>query len=773
METVLFLIILIVMWIFLSRNIRKMADNTEALKKEIENLRKYIQQNKTINTQAPVSSPVPSPEPQKATQAPAPVSVTSKSVNIAPPVETIRTVQPVKPDVVPKPIEVPKKKHKTINYEKLIGENLFGKIGILILIVGMGLFVKYAIDNEWINETMRTILGFLVGSSLLFIAQRLNKQYRTFSSLLAGGAFAMFYVTTAIAFHYYELFSQTTAFIILVVTTIFMAIVALLYNRRELAIIALTGGFLAPFLISTGNGSYITLFTYIFILNSGMFALSIYKKWKELPLISFAFTWICAGIYMATNEVNTYTAIPLLLFCTAFYLQFLLPVVYILKSNSPGMNRMLLISLITNNFIYMGLGIWLLNEMNYEIKTSGLLTLSIALVNLIVAAWLRKTLNENKNLLFTLLGCTVTFVSVTVPLQLEGNYITIFWASEMILLLWLFYKSSLRIFNYFSFILLALTLISWFMDIRTILAERSYNEYVYLNEHIPSSVTTTTMFLNRMFVTSLFVSAAFLCYALLIRRYKNFPVNKVLVRYIPFNTIAIFTGAFIGWYAFDFEFYTYIADTALQSYIRLLFASGSIFTVTLLLQKRFPAPNYMIGYLIAAALNIVLYLSAFFMADTPPSYIAFLWFIWGIVITHIAWISYRYYVQYKNMPQAISTYNILLNITGTLLLLTATYSFMEQTGIADQFSSGFSVCLTIIGFVQMSLGMRLHIRQFRIISLITFGIILSKLILIDLWLLPTVGKIIVFIILGIILLLLSFMYQKLKNILFKDTQNEK
>ena len=44
---------------------------------------------------------------------------------------------------------------KPVNYEKYIGENLFGKIGILILVLGMGLFVKYAIDKEWINETLR------------------------------------------------------------------------------------------------------------------------------------------------------------------------------------------------------------------------------------------------------------------------------------------------------------------------------------------------------------------------------------------------------------------------------------------------------------------------------------------------------------------------------------------------------------------------------------------------------------------------------------------
>ena len=204
-----------------------------------------------------------------------PVEDTAQKESLMSPV----TVAPV----VPKP-------KKQVNYEKFIGENLFGKIGILIFVIGVGFFVKYAIDKNWINETFRTILGFLTGAALLFVAERLQKKYRTFSSLLAGGAFAVFYLTVAIAFHYYHIFSQTVAFIILIAITVFMSVLSVIYDRRELAIIALVGGFLAPFIVSSGEGSYQVLFTYVSILNLGMFGLSIYKKWSELPIISFVFT---------------------------------------------------------------------------------------------------------------------------------------------------------------------------------------------------------------------------------------------------------------------------------------------------------------------------------------------------------------------------------------------------------------------------------------------------------------------------------------------------
>lgn len=120
--------------------------------------------------------------------------------------------EPVKAIVEPARNLQPRKVRKPVNYEKYIGENLFGKIGILILVLGMGLFVKYAIDKEWINETLRTILGFGMGGLLLFVAWRLKDSYRTFSSLLAGGAFAIFLCNGGDRLSLLRLFSQTVSF---------------------------------------------------------------------------------------------------------------------------------------------------------------------------------------------------------------------------------------------------------------------------------------------------------------------------------------------------------------------------------------------------------------------------------------------------------------------------------------------------------------------------------------------------------------------------------
>lgn len=370
---------------------------------------------------------------------PEPVSWISEEVAAIDP-QIVETEKTEKETEKPAPILIKKEKAR-INYEKFIGENLFGKIGILVLVVGVGLFVKYAIDKDWINETMRTILGFVAGAVLLFVAERLCEKYRTFSSLLAGGAFAVFYLTVAIAFHYYNLFSQTVAFIILVFVTLMMSILAILYDRRELAVISLVGGFIAPFLVSSGKGSYIVLFTYLSVLNLGMFGLSLYKKWAELPVISFVATYLIFLIYVLNSCVfynmpkidSVVIAQHLFVFATLFYFIFLLPVLTILKVEGKKPDKCLLPIIVTNNFIFLFFGVLFLNSMNLPFKATGLFTLFIAFVNLVLVIWLRKSKRDYKLLIYPMLGLVLTFVSITIPVQLDGNYITLFWASEMVL----------------------------------------------------------------------------------------------------------------------------------------------------------------------------------------------------------------------------------------------------------------------------------------------------------------------------------------------------
>ena len=648
------------------------------------------------------------------------------------------------------------RKQKKVNYEKFIGENLFGKIGILVFVIGVGFFVKYAIDKDWINETLRTVLGFLTGSALLVVAERLQKKYRTFSSLLAGGAFAVFYLTVAIAFHFYHLFPQTVAFIILIVITLFMSILSVLYDRRELAIISLVGGFLAPFIVSSGDGNYMVLFTYISILNLGMFGLSIYKKWGELPVIAFVFTYLVMGLFLLTGY-STGTAIisvHLFAFATLFYFIFLLPILSILRIEAIKKNRGLLLVIITNNFIYLLLGILFLRNMELAFKSEGLLSLFIAIINLVLVIWLRMSKKDYKFLIYAMLGLVLTFVSITIPIQLDGNYITLFWAAEMVLLLWLYVKSKIWIYERATLVLMGLTLISYLMDVSAV---------------ILSSPSSDTIFLNSSFATSLFVGLAAGAFALMMGHYRSLFSEARCLRYVPWNPVMLLTSAAILYYTFMAEFSLHLAG-ATRSGMMLVFTSAAILILSYAFKKRFPIEQCTIPYLAGLGVNVLIYAiniwgDQWAHMSLPP--VLLRWLAAAFIIVNLYYVARQYYTII-----GLKTHStVYLNVLALLLWLTMVRSFLWQAGVED-FDAGFSVSLSIAGFVQMALGMRLHQKVLRIISLSTFGIVLLKLILKDLWAMPTIGKIIVFIILGLILLVLSFLYQKLKGVLFKNDEDE-
>ena len=642
------------------------------------------------------------------------------------------------------------------NFEKYIGENLFGKIGILIFIIGIGFFVKYAIDQNWINETARTLMGYAVGAGMLVLAERLHKRYHTFSSLLAGGAFGIYYLITAIAFHYYTLFSHTIAFVILCVTTIFMSAVSVLYDRKELAVTALVGGFIAPFIISTDSSSIISLQIYITILNIGMFCLAMYKKWAILPMVSFAFTYIilwgttALGSFSDSEAVSTYPT--LFAFATLFYVIFLLPVVFILRTQYGENTRLGLLGIITaNSFMYLIYGDFLLQHFEASSDTTAYLAFFIAAVNLAIHLYLRFRVEGQDTLRNLMLGLAVTFASMGIPILFSAANVLMVWAAESVLLLWLFTKEKNRIYELASAVLLLLTLgaLAYYRTTDTFIHD-----------------TGDSLFFNGAFFVTTFVSIAYYVIAVIMQFNKElFSDTKRLIAYTPCNAIAYALGFSILFLAFRDNFHFHL-EQPISEYASLLTANIMLLGGALILRKRFEISENKLAY------EISLYLAGILFAMTVWNYTApeGLLLRWLMALVTIA------YMAYCMRGQLLVTSNqrnlhIEYSIISTLMWLTLTRLLLITFNEVN-FSTAFSLSLGIAAFILMCIGMRYHSKEIRIVSLAEFGIVIGKLILNDVWAMPSLGKIIVFISLGAILLILSFLYQKLKDALFNEKEQE-
>jgi uncharacterized membrane protein len=76
----------------------------------------------------------------------------------------------------------------------------------------------------------------------------------------------------------------------------------------------------------------------------------------------------------------------------------------------------------------------------------------------------------------------------------------------------------------------------------------------------------------------------------------------------------------------------------------------------------------------------------------------------------------------------------------------------------------------VYSFVIMWLGMKHKYKTLRIISLSLFTLALLKLFLFDIRNISAGGKIAAFIMLGVLLLVISFMYQRLKKIIIDNEE---
>lgn len=642
------------------------------------------------------------------------------------------------------------------NFEKYIGENLFGKIGILIFIIGIGFFVKYAIDQNWINETARTLMGYAVGAGMLVLAERLHKRYHTFSSLLAGGAFGIYYLITAIAFHYYGLFSHTMAFVILCVTTIFMSAVSVLYDRKELAVTALVGGFIAPFIISTDSSSIISLQIYITILNIGMFCLAMYKKWAILPMVSFGFTYIilwgttALGSFSDSEAVTTYPT--LFAFATLFYVIFLLPVVFILRTQYGENTRLGLLGIITaNSFMYLIYGDFLLQHFEASSDTTAYLAFFIAAVNLAIHLYLRFRVEGQDTLRNLMLGLAVTFASMGIPILFSAANVLMVWAAESVLLLWLFTKEKNRIYELASAVLLLLTLgaLAYYRTTDTFIHD-----------------TGDSLFFNGAFFVTTFVSIAYYVIAVIMQFNKElFSDTKRLIAYTPCNAIAYALGFSILFLAFRDNFHFHL-EQPISEYASLLTANIMLLGGALILRKRFEISENKLAY------EISLYLAGILFAMTvwnytDPEGLLLRWLMALVTIAYMAYCMRGQLLVTSNQRNLHIEYSII----STLMWLTLTRLLLITFNEVN-FSTAFSLSLGIAAFILMCIGMRYHSKEIRIVSLAEFGIVIGKLILNDVWAMPALGKIIVFISLGALLLILSFLYQKLKDALFNEKEQE-
>lgn len=454
--TLLFVLVVIVLLLLLLSIAARINRQQELLEKLDRKIEKLINQSKetpppplTANTSQQMPVTAPKPVVVKEAVEPAP---SEKPIEEKPPVEPITTPYPEEeyissPKVISEPVR-PKARKKTgeRDLEKYIGENIANKIGIGVLVLGIAFFIKYAIDKNWINELGRVLIAVASGLLLIGIAHRIRKKYRSFSSVLVGGGLSVLYFSVAFAFHEYQLIGQQTAFVLMLAITSLAVALSLKYDRAELAILATLGGFASPFLVSTGNNNYHALFIYLAILCTGMTILSWFKRWPAVNIIALAGTLLIYGGWLVSGSINDgYSPFPYkhaFLYGTLYYFLFL--GMHLL--NNLRLRRQFaaldFVLVLGTNFLYFVAGLHVLQNWQHD-QWSGVFTGLLGVLNLLLALAFYRKPAVDRNFVLLLIGLAVSFISLIAPVQFQGRQITLFWAAESVILLWIYLRSGI------------------------------------------------------------------------------------------------------------------------------------------------------------------------------------------------------------------------------------------------------------------------------------------------------------------------------------------
>ena len=333
-----------------------------------------------------------------------------------------------------------------LNFEEKIGARWFSIIGIVTLVLGIAIGIKYAIDKDYINETTRLVLGYLSGTIILTLALLYKKKYEVFSAVLLSGAMSIMYFTTYVGYSHYHFYSAPVAFVIMALFTGFTVFAAHIYNYEIIALIGLVGGYALPPLLSTGSGEIQYMFGFMLILNLGVLFLSFKKYWKFVNHVAYALTWlIFAGWMLSSYNAEKYIG-RTMFFSTAFYLIFYLSfIAYKVFRNKP-FSVWDVVLVLSNSLIYFGIGYNAMADKYYE-QYQGLFCVMNAVFHLGFAVWCKKKELNDKTIYHFILAMVISFITMAIPVQLEGNFVTIIWLSEMIILSWMTQKTGVDVYK--------------------------------------------------------------------------------------------------------------------------------------------------------------------------------------------------------------------------------------------------------------------------------------------------------------------------------------
>jgi uncharacterized membrane protein len=314
------------------------------------------------------------------------------------------------------------------------GGNLMVKVGVIILFFGVSFLVKFAAERGMIPVELRLAAVTAGAIVLLAFGWRLRKEREQYALVLQGGGVGILYLTVFAAFRLYALLPASLTAVLLVAICVLSSALAIIQDSRTLAVLGLSGGFLAPILASTGSGSHVMLFSYYALLNAGIFGIAWFKAWRMLNLVGFAFTFVIGASWGGKFYKPEYfaTVEPFLIL---FFVMYSLVAVLFAMRQKPDLKGYVDGTLVFGTpIVAAAIQVSLVARYEFGLAWSAL---GAGLYYIILAKWLfSRSRDELRLLSESFLGFGIVFATIAIPLALDGRWTAAAWALEGGAMIW-------------------------------------------------------------------------------------------------------------------------------------------------------------------------------------------------------------------------------------------------------------------------------------------------------------------------------------------------
>lgn len=656
-----------------------------------------------------------------------------------------------------------------------LGQKIIDKLGIITFLIGIALFINVSMELDWINNYGRLFFGVLLTLILLLSGYLIRNKFFQYSNILIGGGIAAFIFSIFASYYHYHIIPLWIWYFAIIITIASSIITAVTVKRQEIVLITFISSYLAPFTVPFLKSDYILLFSYLTLLNISVFVYDFFQKSILINLLSFGFTFITYGIWLISIIYFQNAEVPFIgafLFLTLFYIIFLLIVIINNVREGQKFHNMEFSIMMTAKAIYLAVGLMIINKT--ELEFQGLFAGLIGIINYSFFLALYRVKKFDRRILNVFLSLSIMFFALIIPFEFYSKTLTIMWALQAAVLMFVAVRAKHQPMHLSSFLLTLGMFGSLFFDF--------YQHYFDTNVFYEISKP----FFNLYFLGSLIVMASSISILILIPKDKEFFVKN----FLKAKTYKTILGIFIG-IVFYFSFYLELKSYSLLKFptrqtsevfmsifnfgiltlisIAALFKKHKILAIAsvassllcailffayyskiyinfryeYLMNTAIDATIYKIQYLPLIMILISLFISIFRVSSiTQKNLIVF--FISSLLTVSFVFVSSsmltNLVVTNKFVP------NVLIN---DLIRNSRTFNYSILWSFV-------SIAILVIGFVNKS-------EQTRLVALLLLIVTLAKVILYDYWTVSNEDMMVTLIIIGLCMLISSFLFYYLKN----------